>query len=308
MAYCTKCGTKLRGSDRFCPGCGAQVDSGDNETRSQVFHGSIHKCPNCGETVEAFTAKCPTCGYEFRDAKGSSAVREFSERIDQLQSQKKLPTVFSGVAKVFGVGKTDNTEEQILDTIRNFAVPNTKEDVFEFMILASSNINTSVISAENSHEAGANSEEEFNAMKARNDAWLAKLEQVYQKAKLSFGDDPDFSKIEEIYTRTTGSIAAAEKKKRRSSMFAGLSLAIMAALGISFFVIKGCSHSLKERQLQQTVQEIQVDIANEDYDAALVKAQTLHMDDDWSSESEEHWDQQRESLIELIKEKKAEKE
>lgn len=305
MAFCSNCGTQLRTNDKFCPGCGTPVDGRNASKRQQVFEGSIHKCPNCGEPIGSFTSTCPACGFEFRDVRTSTAVKEFAQRLDELQAQKKAPSVLGGVAAALGLGKADNTNEQILDTIRNFNVPNTKEDVFEFMILASSNINTSVMSARTSSEAGANSEEEFNTMKARNDAWLAKMEQVYQKAKLSFGNDPDFARIEEIYSKTTSSIAVAEKKKKSKT----LKLIIGCIAAILPFVLlfggMGCSHAAKERELENTVQEIQVDIANEDYDAALIKAQSLHMDDDWSNESKEHWDEQREALIELINEKKA---
>ena len=34
------------------------------------------------------------------------------------------------------------------------------------------------------------------------DAWIAKFEQCYDKAKLTFLQDSDFSQIQSIYTRT----------------------------------------------------------------------------------------------------------
>ena len=118
--------------------------------------------------------------------------------IDQLEAQKKTNINMSNGSKTLGRGIVDNTEKQILNKIRTYSVPNTKEDVFEFMILASSNINMSAIMAESPSDAGANSTEELNAMKARNDAWQTKMEQVYQKAKFAFGDDADFIKIQNL--------------------------------------------------------------------------------------------------------------
>ena len=58
--------------------------------------------------------------------------------------------------------------------------------------------------------------------------------------------------------------------------------------------------------VEATVVEIRQDIANGDYDSALIKANTLHMDVDWSSESEQHWNKEREALIKLIEQKKEE--
>lgn len=305
MAFCSNCGSRIEKGSKFCPECGASVKGG---TREQVFEGELHKCPNCGEPLKTFQSVCPLCGYEIRNAKASDAVKQFSNELKQIEAGRKHKTLIGGVTQSLGLTKKDDTDERILNHIRNFAVPNTKEDVFEFMILASSNINTSAISAENSSDAGANNEEELNAIKARNDAWKAKVDQVYNKAKLSFGSDQDFEKIQELYDKTTGSIKSAQKKKTLKSMkiIAGI-VAWFLVFG-GFFGCQSIKHKQKEAHLEQTVQEIQIDIANENYDDALVKANTLHMDDGWSSESEAHWDQQREALIKMIEEKQKEAE
>lgn len=303
MAYCENCGAKLSKNAKFCPECGTPVNSGSGK-REEVYQGELHKCPNCGEPLKAFQSVCPACGYEIRNAKASDAVKEFSDELKRIEAGRKQKTLIGGVTQSLGLTKKDDTDEKIVNHIRNFAVPNTKEDVFEFMILASSNINTSAISAEYSSDAGANNTEELNAIKARNDAWIAKVEQVYNKAKLSFGSDPDFEKIQEIYDRTNGSIKTAQKKKSLKSLkIVALVVAWFVVFG-GFFGCQSMKHHQKEAQLEKTVQEIQVDIANGDYDDALIKAQSLHMDDNWSSESREHWDQQREDLIKLIEEKK----
>lgn len=295
MKYCSDCGTSLRPTDKFCPECGKPTGVSPSTQRVQVFEGNIHKCPNCGETINSFVSNCPSCGFEFRNTKASSAVKEFSDKIEQLLTQ-------SNASK-----KKSHVEAQILEQIRNFTVPNTKEDVLEFMILASSNINLSAASASNFSDAGANNDEEWNAMKARNDAWLSKVEQVYQKAKITFGNDSNFHKIQEIYLRTVTSLKDAQKKrKKRELIIVSCVVGGMLLLGLSPFIIKGVSHSNKEKQFEQIVEEIEVDIANKNFDAALVKASKLHMDDDWSHESEEHWDERREYLIQLIQKAKEE--
>ena len=72
---------------------------------------------------------------------------------------------------------------------------------------------------------------------------------------------------------------------------------------VLLFSIIAIPHHLKEKKLERTVIEIQEDIANGDYEAAWIKANSLQMDDGWSSDSEEHWDQQREYLLEMIEKK-----
>ena len=162
MAFCTNCGKQLDEGAKFCSTCGAAVPQTtweENSERKTVYDGELHKCPNCGEQINSFVAVCPACGYEFRGAKTASCVKELAAKLEPVSDP-----------------------EQRDDLIRNFYIPNTKEDICEFFILAVSNI------------------------KARDDcedAWRAKLEQAYQKARLSFGNDSSFSEINKLYESVT---------------------------------------------------------------------------------------------------------
>ena len=91
-----------------------------------------------------------------------------------------------------------------ISLIRSFVIPNTKEDMLEFLILASSNIN---LQRYNDFDTISESE------KAVSDAWQAKFEQAYEKAKLSFGDTPEFEKIHAIYKKKTGEVEKSKKKR-----------------------------------------------------------------------------------------------
>ena len=72
------------------------------------------------------------------------------------------------------------SDEQLATIIRSFPVPNTKEDIFEFLILASSNITG-------------------NTQQNICDAWEVKFKQVEQKAKLALTADADKAKFNELY-------------------------------------------------------------------------------------------------------------
>lgn len=161
MAFCINCGQELIEGAKFCASCGKAVNENNSTTqRKMTYEGEIHKCPNCGEVLGAFVSVCPSCNYELRGVQSASSIKDFSSKIEQAESDEKKVTL-----------------------IRNYPISNTKEDIFEFMILASSNI------------TGEYNEVVFNA-------WLAKFEQCYQKAKLSFGNDSDFSKIQNLYDQT----------------------------------------------------------------------------------------------------------
>ena len=160
MAFCSNCGNKLVEGSKFCNNCGSAVNLDKNEkydNRKTTYDGEIHKCPNCGEILDAFVTVCPTCGYELRGAKVTSVVNELAQKLERTESV-----------------------EQKIDLIRNFYVPNTKEDIYEFFILATSNMSTGGYDVE---------------------AWYAKLEQAYQKAKLSFGNAPEFQYLNQMYSK-----------------------------------------------------------------------------------------------------------
>lgn len=166
MAICSKCGSQLPDGAKFCLNCGAQSSGSPensqsyqagNSKRETVFEGEIHKCPSCGEVLGAFVTTCPSCGYEIRGGKSSASLHEFSMSLANAAS-----------------------DEQRTSLIRNFPVPNTKEDIFEFLILASSNIT-------------GNTEQNIC------DAWAVKFRQVEQKAKLALTADADKAKFNELY-------------------------------------------------------------------------------------------------------------
>lgn len=172
MAYCVNCGAQLQNNDKFCANCGQIVTANktENTTRKVVYDGEIHKCPNCGEVLDSFVTVCPACGYELRGASTTSAVKEFAFKLENAV-----------------------TEHQKANIIRSFPIPNTKEDICEFMFLASSNI------------SGAVDNNIF-------EAWVSKFEQTYQKAQITLHDDQTYSLIQEIYEKTEKEI----KKERIS--------------------------------------------------------------------------------------------
>ena len=149
--------------------------------------------------LDAFRSHCPSCGYEIRDARSSSSVRELAQKLERIEAERMAPIEEkkSLIKMVFGkyFKEEDEVEEaqkrfekhkrqQKTNLIINFSVPNTREDILEFMILASSNIDV---------KKGIDDEV--------SKAWLSKLDQVYEKAKLLMGNKPSFAQIKCIYDR-----------------------------------------------------------------------------------------------------------
>lgn len=162
MAFCISCGQKLDKSAKFCANCGKAVGTPQNETveeRKIVYQGEIHKCPNCGEILSPLAVICPSCGYEIRGNKASDSVKEFAMRLADVE----------------------NNQQKII-IIQSFPIPNNKEDILEFLILAASCFEPS------DNLTGDSVKKDVS------DAWRVKVEQSYQKAKLLFANDADFLK------------------------------------------------------------------------------------------------------------------
>ena len=85
-------------------------------------YGDVRKCPVCGAMVPALAAACPECGYEFSGIEVSKAAKELSEKL-QAENEK------------WGSRIKEKTE-----IIENFAIPNTKAELFGFMISAKPHI------------------------------------------------------------------------------------------------------------------------------------------------------------------------
>lgn len=214
MGFCIKCGHALAEGAHFCGNCGVAIGEAhtESEQRKTVYDGELHKCPNCGELTNSFKSHCSLCGYEFRNLGYISSAKELAVKLEEIQSQK-MPHIEekkSFIKSVFGRDFKDVDEvavaqsrfdeqkkEQKYNLIVNFPVPNTKEDLLEFMILISSNID---------------SKKELDDLETK--AWISKLEQVYEKANLVMGDTPHFSEINDIYTHKKRQLKIRKFKSR----------------------------------------------------------------------------------------------
>ena len=192
MGFCINCVDALFEGAHFCSGCGVAIGEAhtESEQRKSVYDGELHKCPNCAEMLNSFMSSCPSCGYELRGSKSKSRVDELATKLELAESA-----------------------EQKISIIRNFYIPNTKEDIYEFVILATSNMNSYNYDYE---------------------AWDVKLQQAYQKATLSFGNTQEFHYIHQLYTQ-------AQKHKKQKVLVATVKnskkLQFLLTITIGFILI-----------------------------------------------------------------------
>lgn len=225
MAYCINCGQELADGAKFCANCGKAV-TGDNTTsqRKTVYEGNLHKCPNCGEVLNSFVTNCPACGHEIRDTQGVSSVRQLAMKLEQLEAkrpQKKGTNIF---AQTFGGGvQLQSIDEQKIDLIRNFSIPNTKEDVLEFIVLAAANIDLKVYGLDSGRYQILDP-----ARRELSDAWLSKLEQADQKAEIMFGQTQEYISMRNVYEKKMKAI------KRAKYQIAWLLVGVLGGIFLMF--------------------------------------------------------------------------
>lgn len=196
MAFCINCGQELAEGAKFCANCGKAV-TGESTTsqRKTVYEGNLHKCPNCGEVLNSFVTNCPTCGHEIRDTQGVSSVRQLAIKLEQLESKRPPKKGTNIFAQTFSGGtQLQSIDEQKIDLIRNFSIPNTKEDVLEFIVLAAANIDLKVYGLDSSRYQMLDP-----ARRELSDAWLVKLEQADQKAEIMFGHTQEYLSMRNVY-------------------------------------------------------------------------------------------------------------
>lgn len=300
MAYCVNCGTELVANAKFCQKCGHPAKTHDSgTTRKQEFAGKIHKCPNCGEVLKAFEINCPTCGHELRGTKASSAVKEFALKLEAIESKREYEKPRGLFAAAEAQQRVSKTDEQKISLIKSFSVPNSKEDMLEFMILATSSMNMKTYDSSNT--SISKSEKEINA------AWFSKVQQVYEKAKRSYSTDSTFSEIKALYDNCNEEI---KKSKKKGVIKWGLMFGWMPVLFAVAFIWAGIYSPIDEKKevarLEAIVAEIEEQLENGEYKYALMNADGLnYVGTIRNDEQDRQWEIKREYWIDKVIEEAA---
>lgn len=215
MAFCINCGQELVEGAKFCSKCGAEVNAPQNEAKAQrktVYEGEIHKCPSCGEKISSFVSTCPSCGFELRGTSSSKALKDFVQKLENC---------------------SDGEQKNLL--IRNFPIPNTKEDILEFLLLTVTNI-------------------ENNKQNSTYQSWISKFEQCYEKANLSIVGSEDRVAVQRIYDKGTKEIAATKKNRQIPQYrFISITLAVVASALLLLITFAGSGFLANPRLLTTAI-------------------------------------------------------
>lgn len=237
MPFCGKCGSRVNDADKFCAKCGAsRIVTEANNTNTINNKVTEKRCPSCGAIVaNGFQTNCLFCGFELVKEKNGSTVSDLAKRLDELESQRNSGNVDES-SNLYAIN-SEKINIAKANLISTFTIPNNLEDILEFMILSSSNIIPGYI-AENIY---ANDRVQIQKMSREQNAWYSKMEQAYNKAKISFGSDPLFEEVERIFSEKKNAIETEKnekKRKDRNGLIIGLAMMFGSIfLAIIFYII-----------------------------------------------------------------------
>lgn len=212
MPYCMNCGVKLPDNAKFCYSCGTSVPVVNNiakmsthEDKKHVRAEKMFACPNCGSNISRMDAICPYCGSKIVDREVAFSVKEFAEKMYEIEcaENEKGNSILGvlGFQKAIERGYGSKTFDRKISLISTFPIPNTIEEITEFVIMAANSIDVQWGKDTFSNRMWAKPGTSYYTDITLANTWINKLQQAYEKAKIAFPHDPMFKRIEEIYSK-----------------------------------------------------------------------------------------------------------
>jgi len=148
-------------------------------------YGDVKKCPACGAMIQSFITKCSDCGHEFSNIEANASIQKLFKMLNDAEDMRKEDSnnPFLSMGKLMmsslGPGKVDQKKMEI---ISNFPIPNTKDDILEFLSLA-------VPKAKPIGNFFTKNHLENKTPNAFAKVWKEKCEQIIMKARFSLKED-----------------------------------------------------------------------------------------------------------------------
>jgi hypothetical protein len=165
--------------------------------------GEIKKCPACGAIVQSFSSKCSDCGHEFRNSNSNESIKTFFDKLQLIvEEENNRKHESTGLDLLIGTDHTLKIEQRIfqrqISLITAFPIPNNKEDILEFLILAMPEATkklgfwAKISGTVESHKGELKK------------AYYSKCEQIIMKARFSMKDDKKTLEEIEYYAKQLG--------------------------------------------------------------------------------------------------------
>lgn len=157
--------------------------------------GDVKKCPSCGSMVQSLQTKCIDCDYEFRNIESVNSIKDFFkdyQKIEQSVNVKKTGGLIGMIADTSEGQRQKIVFSKKKEFIMHFPIPNSKEDIIEFLTMAvpiAKPAKKSAFGFMKNVAAKFGDDENKNWNYLISAVWLQKCEQIIMKAKFSMKED-----------------------------------------------------------------------------------------------------------------------
>ena len=205
-------------------------------------YGDVRKCPACGAIVPSMAAICPECGYEFTNVEANSSTRLLMQKIDEIQAQyaeltANVDNKDESAIRTRGYQVKRQLNDRTAQLIQNFPIPNTREDLIEFLTLCIGNSKADSVMLDGNDPVTP--------------AWRKKLQQVIAKVKVALPND---QQAQELIDEYEGKRENSKKKGKKIAI--GIVVLFVIALLIAFLVPKEMSPKEQVKALSEQVVEM----------------------------------------------------
>lgn len=137
-----------------------------NKPKDKEKVGNIKTCPACGAGFKSMEINCVECGHEFSNIKANMTILDLISKIEEIEIQKD--SIITNLKRTDKFIESQNFEERKHELIRNYPVPNTKDDILEFLTYSTSKI---------------------TYRRGFDNPWSVKADEIIMKSRLLFKND-----------------------------------------------------------------------------------------------------------------------
>lgn len=242
-------------------------------------YGDVRKCPARGAIVPSMAAKCPECGYEFTNVEANSSTRLLMQKIDEIQAQyaeltANVDNKDESTIRTRGYQVKRQLNDRTAQLIQNFPIPNTREDLIEFLTLCIGNSKADSIMLDGNDPVTP--------------AWRKKLQQVIAKVKVALPNDQQAQELIEEYE---GKRENSKKKGKKIAI--GIVVLIVVACLIALLVPKEMSPKEQVKALSEQVVEM---VNKGDLDGAKTSLNNVTIPEEFQKEGTSYVTEQYDAM------------
>lgn len=256
-----------------------KAKSAQPSTPKSEKYGDVRKCPACGAIVPSMAAKCPECGYEFTNVEANSSTRLLMQKIDEIQAQyaeltANVDNKDESTIRTRGYQVKRQLNDRTAQLIQNFPIPNTREDLIEFLTLCIGNSKADSIMLDGNDPVTP--------------AWRKKLQQVIAKVKVALPNDQQAQELIEEYE---GKRENSKKKGKKIAI--GIVVLIVVACLIALLVPKEMSPKEQVKALSEQVVEM---VNKGDLDGAKTSLNNVTIPEEFQKEGTSYVTEQYDAM------------